>query len=168
MTLSELAEKSGIQIATLSRIEHLKMTGTLESHIAVSKALGIELTRLYRGLGEEEPTPDIKTAKAAGEVFSHNTKSSYEMLTANLMQKKMMPILLKIEPGGRTNKEQNIVGTEKFIFVLEGKLGVHVGKHSYSLLKNNTLYFDAGIEHYFENPGSKPCRAIGVVTPVSL
>lgn len=168
MTLSELADKSGVQIATLSRIEHLKMTGTLESHIAVARALGIELTQLYRGLDQEEPTPDLKNAKVAGEVFSHNTKSSYEILTANLMQKKMMPILLKIDPGGRTNKEQNIIGTEKFIFVLDGRLDVHVGKQSYSLLKNNTLYFDAGIEHYFENPGNKPCKAIGVVTPVSL
>lgn len=168
ITLTELSEKSGVQLATLSRIENLKMTGTLDSHIAIAQTLGVELIQLYRGLETREPKPDLKTAKAASEVFSHNEKSSYEILTTNLMKKRMMPILLKIEPGGRTNKEQNMTGSEKFIFVLEGQLRVHVADETYSLSKGNTLYFDAGVEHYFTNEGKKLARAVCVITPVSL
>ena len=168
ITLTELSEKSGVQLATLSRIENLKMTGTLDSHIAIAQTLGVELIQLYRGLENREPKPDLKTAKAASEVFSHNEKSSYEILTTNLMKKRMMPILLKIEPGGRTNKEQNMTGSEKFIFVLEGQLRVHVADETYSLSKGNTLYFDAGVEHYFTNEWKKLARAVCVITPVSL
>ena len=40
MTLTELSEKSGVQLATLSRMENMKMTGTLESHIAIAQTLG--------------------------------------------------------------------------------------------------------------------------------
>ncbi|MCK5178412.1 MAG: helix-turn-helix transcriptional regulator, partial [Candidatus Omnitrophica bacterium] len=47
MSLSGLAEKSGVQIATLSRIEHLKMTGTVESHMNIARALDIDITQLY-------------------------------------------------------------------------------------------------------------------------
>ncbi|OGX27493.1 MAG: hypothetical protein A3D10_04170 [Omnitrophica WOR_2 bacterium RIFCSPHIGHO2_02_FULL_48_11] len=168
MTLTELSEKSGVQLATLSRMENMKMTGTLESHIAIAQTLGIELTQLYRDLDKKEPKPDLRAARTASDVFSHNEKSSYEILTTNLMQKRMLPILLKIEPGGRTNKEQNIAGSEKFIFVLEGRLEIHVGSETYSLAKGNTLYFDAGMEHYFVNPGDKLLRAVCVLTPVSL
>ena len=34
ISLTELSEKSGVQMATLSRIENKKMVGTLESHMA--------------------------------------------------------------------------------------------------------------------------------------
>lgn len=168
MTLTELSTKSGVQMATLSRMENLKMTGTLDSHAAVAQALGVELTQLYRGLDKEEAKPDFKMAKAKSDVFSHNEKSSYEILTTNLMKKRMLPTLLKIEPGGRTNKEQGLIGSEKFVFVLEGQLDVQVGKETYPLSKNNTLYFDAGVEHYFFNPGDKVMKAVCVLTPVSL
>jgi transcriptional regulator with XRE-family HTH domain len=50
MSLSELASKSGVQIATLSRIEHQKMVGTLESHIHIARALDVDLCGLYRDI----------------------------------------------------------------------------------------------------------------------
>lgn len=44
--LIELAEKTGIQIATLSRIEHGKMIGSVVSHAKIAKALDLELSDL--------------------------------------------------------------------------------------------------------------------------
>ena len=58
LTLSALAETSSVQIATLSRIENLKMTGTLESHMKIAKALGVEITELYKGIIREEINVD--------------------------------------------------------------------------------------------------------------
>ncbi len=168
MSLTDLAEKSGVQIATLSRIEHLKMTGTLESHMSIAKALEIDITQLYAGIIKEEDKVDLRTAKSATDVFVHSDKSSYEILTSNILSKKMMPILLKIEENGRTNKEQNQAGTEKFIFVLEGKIEVSIGKESYPLSKHNTLYFDASLEHYFVNKGKSMAKVLCVATPVAL
>ena len=168
MSLSGLAEKSGVQIATLSRIEHLKMTGTLESHMNIAKALDIDITQLYTGIIKEEDKVDLRTSKSATDVFVHSDKASYEILTAKVLSKKMMPILLKIEPNGKTNKELNQAGTEKFIFVLDGKIEVKIGKESYSLSKHNTLYFDAALEHYLINQGRITAKVLCVTTPVAL
>ncbi len=169
MSLTELSNKSGVQLATLSRIEHQKMTGTIESHIAIAKALSVDVAQLYKGIAQEKGSPSLPPAEKAGpEVFTHNEKSSYEILTTNIMKKKMMPILLKVEAGGRTSREQNNPGTEKFIFVLEGKLSVHIGKQVFPLSKNNSLYFDAGLEHFFANEGASLAKAICVGTPMAL
>lgn len=168
MTLSQLAEKSGVQIATLSRIEHLKMTGTLDSHIDIARALGVDLTQLYTDIVKKEERVSLKTSKTTTDVFVHSDKSSYEILTAKVLSKKMMPILLKIEPEGKTNTEQNRITTEKFIFVLEGKIEVVIGGQSYGLSKHNTLYFDASVEHYFVNKGKSVAKVICVATPVAL
>jgi transcriptional regulator with XRE-family HTH domain len=47
LSLTQLAALSGVQLATLSRIEHNKMCGTLESHARISIALKIPLSELY-------------------------------------------------------------------------------------------------------------------------
>ncbi len=168
MSLSILSKESGVQVATLSRIENLKMTGTLDSHMKIAKALGINLSELYTDIIREDSKIDLQTTQSAPDIFIHSDKASYEVLTNKALSKKMMPILLKIEPGGHTNLEQNPAGTEKFLFVLEGKLEIKIEQETYSLLKNNTLYFDASLKHQFLNTGKSVARVLCVTTPVSL
>ena len=170
ISLTELSKKSGVQLATLSRIENLKMIGTVESHINIARALGVDLTQLYKGIIKEKKSADTdtKSPKALTETFSHSDQAYYEILTSNVLSKKMMPILLKIEPKGKTNPEQNQAGAEKFIFVLEGKIEVMVGDKAYPLAKDHAFYFDASLEHYFVNQGSAPAKAICVITPAAL
>ena len=168
ISLTELAEKSGVQIATLSRIEHMKMTGTIESHMNIAKALEIDITQLYMGIVPEKNKVDLKTSQSKTDVFVHSDKSSYEILTAKILSKKMMPILLKIEPGGQTNVEKNQIGTEKFIYVLEGKLEVQIEDTTYSLLQGNTLYFDASVRHCFFNKDKSTAKILCVGTPAAL
>ena len=168
MSSTELSQKSGVQLATLSRMEHLKMTGTLESHLKIAQALGVSLPQLYSDIINEENKIEVKTSKSPSEVFVHSKKSSYEILTAKVLSRKMMPILLKIESGGETHKEQNQMGCEKFIFVLEGKIEAKVGDDSFQLAKNNSLYFDASVKHTFINTGKATAKMLCVTTPVSL
>ena len=168
MSLTELSQESGVQLATLSRMENLKMTGTLESHMKIARALRVSLPQLYNDIIKEEKKVELQTSKSPNEVFVHSKKSSYEMLTAKVLSKRMMPILLKIEPGGETHPEQNSPGTEKFIFILGGKIDAKIDEETYSLSKNNTLYFDASLEHKLENTGKAVARVICVATPVVL
>ena len=75
MSLTELAQSSGVQIATLSRIENGKMTGTLGSHMNIAKALGVDITEIYQGLQENAPAP-IKAEETLEAISSVNDKSS--------------------------------------------------------------------------------------------
>jgi len=168
MSLSELAEKSGVQIATLSRIEHLKMTGTLASHMSIAKALGVDITELYTDIVNKEDRVTAMNSNTVTDVFTYNTKSSYDILTTNLFSKKMMPILLKIEPEGETSKEKSLGGTEKFIYILSGSIKAIINGEPFPLSRNNTLYFDASVEHYFVNSGKSTAKIICVITPVNL
>lgn len=168
LTLTELAQKSGVQIATLSRMENSKMIGTLESHQNIAKALGIDLVKLYQGLSPSRRQEGAATDARTLETFAYNDKASYEILTTQVLSKKMMPIVLKIEEGGVTNPEQSSIGSEKFLFVLEGEIEARVGEKTFPLKKNNTLYFDASVEHSFENTGKGAARLIIVGTPVNL
>ena len=170
MKLIDLAEKAGVQIATLSRIENDKMTGTLESHMALARVLGIDVTQLYAGLSGTRKTPPSQAQidKPASDIFLHSDKASYEILSSQMFSKKMMPVLLTIEPGGHTNKEENKPGTEKFVYVVEGNIELTVSEQTYPLPAGGSIYFDASSPHFFSNKGEQTAKAVCVATPVAL
>jgi len=168
MTLQELCEKSEVQLATLSRMENNKMTGTLESHIEIAKALSIPLAELYSDVVVEEKNIDVRTKSTSDDVFVHSDQSSYAILAKKVLSKKMMPILLNIEAGGKTNSEEASPGTEKFIFILDGEIEAVISDEKYKIGKSESIYFDASLPHYFKNTNKKQAKAICVITPPAL
>jgi transcriptional regulator with XRE-family HTH domain len=77
MKLIDLAQKTNIQIATLSRIEHGKMTGTVASHLKIADALGVELTDLYQDIVKNsKPQPETVNEQTPTETFSFNEKAT--------------------------------------------------------------------------------------------
>ena len=169
--LVELAKASGVDAATISRIETGKMSGTLESHIRLATALGLKVTDLYAGI-EEARIKDAVTLQSPsrhGEAYVHQAgKSSIAMLTTDVLKKKLMPVLITIEPGGSTHKEEAKVGTEKFLYVLEGTLEAKVGESIHALKKGSSLYLDASIPHSLKNAGRSMAKCLSVVTPPIL
>jgi transcriptional regulator with XRE-family HTH domain len=168
ISLTELAQKSGIQLATLSRIENMKMVGTLESHMHIAKALGVDVTELYKDIDKPSAAVEVSDARSRTDVFAHSEHSSYEILTKNVLHKKMMPVLIRIEANGKTNTEQNKAGAEKFIFVLEGNIEADINGQKFKLGKNSTLYFDASHPHILMNTGKTTAKVLSIGTPVSL
>lgn len=167
LKLYELAQKCGVQIATLSRMEHNKMTGTLDSHVQIASALGVELVDLYtvinQNTDQNEPNTESET-----DVFIHNNDASFEILTKNVNRKRMMPMLLTLKAGGTASEETNPFSTEKFIYALEGSMEAIINGKIFILEVNHGLYFDAGKPHSYRNPGSQTCKALIIATPVQL
>lgn len=165
ITLVELSKSSGVQLATLSRIENGIMTGTLESHINIAKALEISLIDLYKELPQVKKTVEVGTDKEREAVFVHNKRSASEMLASKISGKKMMPVLVTVQKGGSTHKEETKHGIEKFIYVLDGKIEGFIGENTYELKKGDTLYFEACLPHYFKNTGTSDAKLISVTCP---
>ena len=168
LSLTDIATATGIQMATLSRIENLKMTGTLESHIKIAKALGVDVTEIYRDIEKDNAVIEYQTHRSTADVFTHSDTAFSEILTKNVLDKKMMPVLIRIEPAGKTNLEESRPGSEMFVFVLEGSVEVTVHDKKYHLTKHSTMYFDASLSHCFVNVGKSNAKVVCVSTPVSL
>ena len=168
MTLLELSQKSGVALATLSRVENGKMTGTLDSHMRIAEALETTLPDFYKNLSGSRKTVEVRIKKRVVDVFVHNRSSTSEILASKAMNKKMMPIMVKIAKGGNTHKEETKPGVEKFIYILDGKIEAHLGEENYALTKGDTLYFESSLPHYFKNTGTGEARIISVVSPPAL
>jgi len=168
MTLEELASKSGVALATLSRMENDKMTGTLDSHNAICRALGASIAELYREIEDESKTVESVAKEGRTEHFIHAKKARYELLVTKAMDKKIMPLMIKMESGGTTQKEKNKPGVEKFIYMIKGSIEATVGDDSYSLKQGDSLYFDASLPHSFTNSGKLEAEAVCVISPPAL
>ncbi|MBI3319332.1 MAG: helix-turn-helix transcriptional regulator [Candidatus Omnitrophica bacterium] len=171
VTLVELAKSSGVDTATISRIETGRMTGTLECHMKLARGLGVKLTELYTGIEEAQAkgAVAVQNPSRRTEVYVHQAgQSSIAMLTTEVLTKKLMPVLITIEPGGSTQKEETRVGTEKFIYMLEGKLEAKVGEETHLLKRGSTLYLEASIPHLLRNVGTHVARCLAVTTPPAL
>ena len=168
MTLLELSNKSGVALATLSRMENGKMTGTIDSHMRICQALEIALPDLDRDLVASTRTIEVQTKKTRTDVFVHDKKATAEMLAPNVLNKKMMPTMIKIAKGGNTQKEETKPGIEKFLYVLDGKVEACIGDEKYALSRGDTLYFESSAPHYFKNTGAADVRMICVVCPPAL
>jgi glyoxylate utilization-related uncharacterized protein len=150
-------------------MENGKMTGTLDSHMRLAEALGIALPDLYRDLSPARKAVEVRTRKAKDvDVFVHDKRSSSEILASDVLNKKMMPVMVKIQKGGTSHKEETKPGIEKFIYVVDGRVEAVVGNERYMLGKGDTLYFNSSAQHYFRNLGTGESRLISVTCPLVL
>jgi transcriptional regulator with XRE-family HTH domain len=168
VTLDELSKKSGVALATLSRMENDKMPGTLKSHTSICKALGVSIAELYRKLEEESKTVESVPMDKRTEHFAHARKTKYELLVTQTNNKKLMPILIHIGSGGSTRSEQSKPGVEKFIYMMKGAVEALVGNNRYALKQGDSLYFDASLPHSLKNETKADAEAICVISPPSF
>jgi len=163
LSLVELAKASGVQIATLSRIEHNKMAGTVDTHAKIAYILNVSLAEFYQGIEiksnplkspQEEEIPDVVIQGDA----------SSKLLTKNISSKKMLPTLLTIAAEGKTSIEKSESKAEQFVYVLMGSVTVTVGTKTFRLNEGNAFYFNAHEPHYFRNLWKAKAQLICVRT----
>ena len=168
LTIVEVAKSTGIDQATLSRIENGKMAGTLDSHRRIAETLGVRLTDLYDSVMQQIAQVKDRKASQKLETFSHSSGAVAELLAAGLFQKKMMPVLLKLKGRGRTETEELPAFSERFVYILKGSIEVVLGKEKSTLLQGGSLYFNASVPHCFKNRLKTEAQILSIVTPVSL
>jgi transcriptional regulator with XRE-family HTH domain len=165
----ELAKLSGMDDTTISKIEGGQLTGTLDIHRKICKALGITLSTLYKGVYEEGIKASENPPPADEKPFRYNEKATSQFLTGNIfLNKKMLPEILILEPGGEALDELP-ADTQRFLYVLEGKVEIKMQKETYQLKPGSPFYIlDASIPHSIKNTGPAKARILRVTDPVRL
>lgn len=166
LSLEQVAGKSGVALATLSRIENGKGTGTFRTHRRIADAFGLSLAELYRDLQPQES--DSLLLKSSGddvETFNYDEKASAIFLTRQISGKQMLPQMILLKPGGKTAEEQYPPGTERWVFGLEGSFSARVGDQEHTVALGEALYFKASLSHQFRNDGTAPAKLISVMSP---
>ena len=164
MTLEELSQKSGVALATLSRMENGKMPGTLKSHNSICKSLGISIADLYREIEDASKTVETVPDEKKPERREGSGKVRYELLVARTSGKKMLPVTIKIAPGGKTQPDRNNPGTEKFLYSLKGNVEVDISGKVYGLKKGDSLYFESSLKYFLRNSSASEAEIMSITS----
>lgn len=168
-SLEALSRRSGTALATLSRIENGKNSGTFRTHQKIADALGLPLAELYKGLDKPEVEAMAMPPKPEeAETFTYDGKASAIFLARGVLAKQMLPQMIVLQPGGKTAMEQYREDTERWLFGLEGTAEVVVGQKKYALPKGGTVYLKASLPHRLTNSQRAMAKVISVTSPAAL
>jgi transcriptional regulator with XRE-family HTH domain len=157
-TLREMSKKVGIPLSTLAKVETDKLSLTYDKLQQLSSRLGMTMTE-FLGLGEppaaEASRPVVSgrrsLAGAENTVRVTTPNYDYQYLCADLRQKRMVPILVRLHSHdiaefGELVKHKG----EEFVYVLEGTIEIHLEFYTpVTLTTGQGIYLDSTMEHAY-------------------
>ena len=170
-----LAERSGVPLELIQRIEDGGAIPDLAPLVKISRALGVRLGTLLDD--HEELGPVITRSDSADETVrlitglsSDNADPkreglSFKALAADKNGRHMEPFVIDIEPQAEQKKSTH--EGEEFIYVLSGNLAVEYGTERNVLHAGDSVYYDSIVPHRVISADENPVRILAVVyTPV--
>lgn len=161
-SLRLLAERSGLNINTLSLIENGKSSPSVGTLQQLAKALGVQITAFF----ESEPV-------SKRVVFTSRTErpkatfgqTHMENLGKDLSENVVQPFLITLEPGAGSGDRLIVHTGHEFVYCLTGNIIYKIGEEEYALLQGDSLVFEAHLPHRWKNIYDGQSQIILVLYP---
>lgn len=175
LSLAELAERVGVALSTMSKIENGKLSTSFERLESVSRALNADLSEFLGQTGVALPAPSSPftfgmrrsvTQPEAGTLVDAGGYLEW-FHASDLLNKRFQPIVAEIllediaDYGPFTQHSG-----EEFNYVLEGEVEFHTEVYAPVRLKAGaSIYFDAEMKHAHIRVGKDRCRLLAILCP---
>lgn len=147
LTIGDLADRSGVSKAMLSKIENARIQPSLTTMTRIAQAVRVPVTSLLRGVDDDEEAIFVP----AGEGLRLSTKAgdagdirSLGMLRG--LHQRLEPVVLRFEEPP-TDLPINKHGGTELLHVLLGGVEVAFGSRRYELGPGDSLQFAGSVSH---------------------
>jgi transcriptional regulator with XRE-family HTH domain len=155
-SLRMLAQRCGLSINAISRIERGENSPTVSSLHRLATALAVPITDFFM----EKPKQAVILVKN-GSGKQHNEEGFVvEHLGKGLPGQQLEPFILIIEPECSSADIQIDHPGEEFVHCLSGEIEYHVGEQMYCLSSGDSLLFESSLPHYWRNTSSHPAKIL--------
>lgn len=155
LTLTALAEATGISISTLSRLESGQRRPSLELLLPLARAHRVALDDLIGAPATGDPRVHAIPVERHGMTIVPLTRE----LTGLQAFKHVIPAGRRTDPELRTH-----VGYE-WLYVLSGKLRLMLAEHDLVLAAGEAAEFDTRTPHWFGSADGRPVEFITLFGP---
>ena len=165
LTISELAKSSGISAGMLSKIENGSTSPSLSSLQALSKALHVPVTALFRSFEETHDATFVRAGDGL-KIERRGTRAGHQyQLLGHTPHGSLIvePYLITLTEASDVFPIFQHEGLE-FIHVLEGEVVYRHGSKTYVMRPGDSLFFDAQAPHGPEELRSLPIRFLSVIS----
>jgi transcriptional regulator with XRE-family HTH domain len=160
LTLKQVAERTGMALSTLSKVENGLMSLTYDKLLQLTAGLKMDIAELF---GPAVPPPDPSRAVTARRSISRagqgqvvNTRFyTYTYQCTDLIGKRMVPMITEVR--ARTLEEFGPLlrhSGEEYFLVTRGTIAVHTEFYAPEILhEGDGIYLDSTMGHAYLNAG---------------
>jgi transcriptional regulator with XRE-family HTH domain len=152
LTLTQLAQVTGISIAHLSRIEKGERQPSIGSLLQLARAYGTSIGALVENLPEQ----DYHLVRVGEAAVHESGEGRYEVLSGP--HGAIAVVRLEL-PAGASTDDAHHTG-EEWLHALAGPLRVRLGEHEVILQTGDSLQFDSSVVHSLHSGGEGTARAL--------
>ncbi|MCG7625350.1 helix-turn-helix domain-containing protein [Epibacterium sp. Ofav1-8] len=168
MTLEQAAERTGLAVSTIYKIENGKVSPSFENLLRLARGYGVGLEKLIAE-PEGEVTTTRLTVTRAGQGRSVEGKAyAYEILCNGLTGKKIIPLIGTVgAAGGTTPEHLDRHDGEELLFILAGEVELRVEHYEPVILKaGDCAYYDSTMRHGVRSTGAEDARVFWACTHI--
>jgi transcriptional regulator with XRE-family HTH domain len=166
LTLTELAEASGLSIGYLSLLERDRATPSIKALHAVSRALGVTISWFFEASDTPEEERDLVVRRARRRRLDYSAGLVDELLSPNLSGALEL-LSCRFPPGASSGDEPYTHAGEEAGVVIRGRLELWVDGRTVTLEAGDSFGFQSTLPHRYRNPGPDETEVIWAITPPS-
>ena len=164
LTQEELADRSELTKGFISQLERDLTSPSIATLVDILEGLGTNLKDFFNESIDEKI---VFSKEDAFETENDELKYTLKWIIPNAQKNMMEPILIEIDPDGRTKEDSPHEG-EEFGYVINGNIFIHIGSQKHRVKKGESFYYKANANHYISNEGKTKAKIIWVSTPPSF
>jgi transcriptional regulator with XRE-family HTH domain len=163
-TLDELAERSGLSKAFLSRLEAGDRQPSIAAILTLAKAYNVSIASLF-----EQPQTDDPCAivRHGSQLPLRANGLKYTPLTTGNRPFNLQPIAVTVD-AHRNNREHYQHEGEEWLTVVSGRLRLTIAERTYELGTGDCAHFDARQPHRLDALDGTDAQVILVACPIPV
>jgi transcriptional regulator with XRE-family HTH domain len=161
MTIDALAAAAGVSRGTVIQIETARGNPSIATLCGLAAALRVGVASLV--VGGVEPRVVLRRDADAARLWTSDAGSSAVFRIGTDPPDVVELWDWTLQPGDAFDGEAHPMGTQEVLFVLTGRLGLHIGPTTEWLDTGDTVMFHAHAAHRYSAEGAEPVRFVMVV-----
>jgi transcriptional regulator with XRE-family HTH domain len=162
LSLRALAERSGLNVNTLSQIENSKTSPSVSTLQQLARALNVPLASFFDA---EAVSKRIVYTARDNRPSATFRNALMENLGKDLAGNAVQPFVVTLEPGTGSGEKDIVHTGHEFVYCLAGTVLYHVDGELFQLDPGDSIAFQSHLPHSWENGSSGESKIILVLYP---
>ncbi len=162
-SLRSLAERSGLNINTLSLVENGKTSPSVSTLQQLALALNVPITAFFESDPQQKnivfTRADLRPRESFGSAQIHN-------LGKNFKGSAVQPFIVTLQPGKGSGDHIIVHTGYEFVYCINGSIKYQIENQEFILESEDSLLFEAHLPHCWENTSDTSAKILLVLIPV--
>ena len=162
LSLRALAERSGLNVNTLSLVENGKSSPSVSTLHQLALALDAPIASFFESEPEQVRVVFTAADQRPRAAFIH---TQMENLGKDLVGNAVQPFVVSLDPGAGSGDRMIVHTGHEFVYCLSGCVDYRIDARDYCLQPGDSLVFEAHLPHCWKNNRDAPAQILLVLYP---